>query len=197
MKQVTMAILVLFIFGGAPAVYAGGITGMVAAPGKSNLENIVVYVEGVPGSFLPPKKEPEMNHINLRFQPGVLAVMKGTTVSFPNADTVFHSAFSISKTNPFELGLYGPGREKSWRFQNLGLAEVFCHIHSHMFGFVLVLDNPFFASTSKDGSFTISDIPDGTYKVKAWMSPSVNDTKSITVKGGEMVAVNFLLKSDK
>lgn len=197
MKSLGLILFILSIIVGAPFSHAGEVIGKVTASGNDNLENVLVYIEAVPGNFPPPKKQPEINHINLRFEPNVLAVVKGTTIAFPNADKVFHSAFSISKSNPFELGIYGPGREKSWTFQNLGLTEIFCHIHSHMFGFVMVLDNPFFSSTSKDGSFSFTDVPDGIYKIKAWMSPNLQETKSVTIKKGEPVTVNFVLKAER
>lgn len=197
MKMTHAALLLLCLMAWTASAEAGEITGKIQIPGRSNLENLIVYVEGVTGGFSPPKKQPEMNHIDLRFAPGTLAVLKGTTVSFPNADTVFHSAFSISKSNPFELGIYGPGREKAWTFANPGLVEIFCHIHSHMFGYLLVLDNPFFAMTSKDGSFTIQDVPDGAYTLKAWVSPSASQAQPITIKGGESKRVNFAFPSAK
>jgi plastocyanin len=195
-KTIFLTILVLFGIGNAPFVYAGVITGKVQVPGKNSIENIVVYVEGVNGNFQSPKKRPDMNHINLQFKPGTLAVIQGTTVDFPNSDPVFHSAFSISKTTPFDLGIYGQGREKFVHFQNSGLVEIFCHIHSHMHAFVLVLENTLFAATSEDGSFTIRDVPEGTYRVKAWMNPSLYETRSITINGNESVSLNFTLTSE-
>lgn len=177
--------------------HAGEIKGKVTLSGKGELEDIVVYVEDVKGNFPLPKKRPEMNHINMKFKPHVLAVMKGSTADFPNSDPLFHSAFSISKSNPFDLGLYGQGHEKSVPFPNPGLVEVFCHIHSDMHAYILVLDNPFFAPASKSGSFTIHGVPAGTYRVKAWMSPSVNAVKTVTVTDKEPSLLNFILQSDK
>lgn len=182
----------------ASIAQAGGIiTGKVQIPEKTDLENILVYLEDVKGEFTPPKRRPEVNHINLQFQPGRLAVLKGTTVDFPNSDPVLHSAFSISKSNPFELGIYGRGFEKFVHFQNSGLVEIFCHIHSHMHAFIMVLENPFFAVTKKDGSFTIPDVPSGTYRVKAWVDPTVNGAKSVTVNGDGNVSLNFSLSMNK
>ena len=149
---------------------AGTVSGKARVAGKDTGANIVVYLEGVEGTFKIPEKRPEMNHVNLQFQPSVMAVLKGTTVDFPNSDSVFHSAFSISPSNPFDLGLYQKGREKFVQFKNPGVVELFCHIHSHMHGFILVLDNPYFATTSADGAFSIANVPDGEYTVKAWAS---------------------------
>jgi len=189
-----MIFLLLFAIGNSPMVFAGTITGKVQVPGKKDLSNIIVYLENVKGTFRPPSKRPDMNHINLQFVPGNLAVIKGSTVEFPNSDPVFHSAFSISKTNPFDLGIYGQGREKFVTFKNPGLVEVFCHIHSHMHAFVLILESPHFAITSQGGSYTIRNVPDGNYSVKAWVSPSVNHAKTVSVSG--TTTVNFTLTTE-
>ena len=194
MKTIFLSVAAVILIANASIALAGGtITGTVQIPGKSDLDNILVYVEDIQGSFPIPKRRPEMNHINLQFQPGRSAVMKGGTVDFPNSDPVLHSAFSISRSNPFELGIYGRGFEKFVHFQNPGLVEIFCHIHSHMHAFIMVLDSPFFGITKKDGSFSIPDVPGGAYRVKAWMDPSTNGSKSVTVNENENATLSFVL----
>jgi hypothetical protein len=37
-----------------------------------------------------------------------------------------------------------------------------------MSAFILVLETPYYAITDKDGTYRISGIPAGTYKVKTW-----------------------------
>ena len=43
------------------------------------------------------------------FRPHILAVPIGSTVEFPNEDTIFHNVFSLSGPQPFDLGLYRAG----------------------------------------------------------------------------------------
>lgn len=181
----------------AQVAEAGTVSGKARVAGKDNAANIVVYLEGVPGTFKAPDKRPEMNHINLQFQPSVMAVLKGTTVDFPNSDSVFHSAFSISPSNPFDLGLYQKGREKFVLFKNPGVVELFCHIHSHMHGFVLVLDNPYFATTNPNGEFAIPNVPDGDYTIKAWASPTATMTKTVSLSGDRIINMDFTLTASR
>ena len=176
---------------------AGTVSGKARVAGKDNAANIVVYLEGVPGNFNAPQKRPEMNHLNLQFQPSVLAVLKGTTVDFPNSDSVFHSAFSISPSNPFDLGLYQKGREKFVLFKSTGMVELFCHIHSHMHAFILVLDNPYFAMTSPEGEFSIPNVPDGNYTIKAWASPTATMTKTVSLSGDRVINMDFTLSASR
>jgi plastocyanin len=191
-----VVVLAAVVFASVHVAEAGTVSGKARVAGKESAANIVVYLEGVNGTFKIPEKRPEMNHINLQFQPGILAVLKGTTVDFPNSDSVFHSAFSISPSNPFDLGLYQKGREKFVVFKNPGVVELFCHIHSHMHGFILVLDNPFFATTNSEGEFSIANVPDGDYTVKAWASPTATMTKTVSLSGDKTVNMDFTLTAD-
>lgn len=103
------------------------------------------------------------------FSPHILPVLVGTTVEWPNFDDIFHNVFSMSESKPFDLDLYkGNPPEKRVRFDKPGRVDVFCSIHSQMSCVVLVLENPYFASTDAKGRYTIPQVPAGTYKLKAW-----------------------------
>jgi plastocyanin len=196
-KKLLFFLLALYGVSFVGLAQAGTIVGKAKVQGKQDHQNIVVYVDGATGDFQLPSKRPELNHINLSFQPPVLAVLKGTIVDFPNSDPVFHSAFSISPSNPFDLGLYQKGREKFVHFKNPGVVEVFCHIHSHMHAYVLALDNPYFAVTEADGTFTIANVPDGNYTLKAWLNPSVVIAKPVSVQGKQTVNLDFTLVAER
>lgn len=192
-----LVIIGLVIISSVSVAYAGTISGKARVAGQEKSAPIVVYLEGVQGSFKIPEKRPEVNHVNLQFDPPVSAVLKGTTVDFPNSDAVFHSAFSISPSNPFDLGLYQKGREKFVLFKNPGVVELFCHIHSHMHGFILVLDNPYFSTTDKSGEFSIPNVPDGDYTIKAWANPTTVMTKTVSLTGNRVINMDFTLTASR
>jgi plastocyanin len=174
------------------------ITGKVAIEGQAKASNVVVYLKGVDGNFFVPMKRPEMNHLNLAFSPLVLPVLKGITVNFPNSDPVFHSAFSTSPSNPFELGVYGEGSEKSQKFVNAGEVEIFCHIHPYMRAFILVLENPYFTITDGDGRYTLTGVPKGSYVIKAWQGfLRATGTKTVIIDGEQKVTVDLVLHPQK
>jgi hypothetical protein len=58
---------------------------------------------------------------------------------------------------------------------------------------VLVLRNPYFATTNKKGVYTITNVPAGTYKLKAWHERLPSDRKTITVPENGEVTVDFTL----
>ena len=68
----------------------------------------------------------------------------------------------------FELGLYPVGAVKQVPFDRPGLSRVFCNIHPAMAAYIMVVDSPYFAVSDRDGRFTLSHMPAGTFTYHAW-----------------------------
>ena len=172
MKKITcmpaVAALALFIIQPAPA---GGIVGTVKAKGAKNGGDAVIYIEKVAGkTFAPPKEHLRMDQKNMTFVPHVMPVLAGTTVDFLNSDDVLHNVFSPDKcAEKFNLGSWPKGQTKSYTFKDAGCSvTLLCNVHPEMEGYIIVLDNPYFAVSAKDGSYAINDVPAGTYTLKIW-----------------------------
>jgi plastocyanin len=128
------------------------------------------------------------------FSPHVLPVLAGTKVEWPNNDDIFHNVFSMSDARQFDLGLYkGPAPEKAVIFDQPGKVDVYCSIHADMHCVVLVLANPYFAKTDADGHYTITNVPPGNYKLKAWHERLPADSREITVPETGVTNVDFTL----
>ncbi len=128
------------------------------------------------------------------FDPHVRPVMVGTTVEWPNKDDIYHNVFSMSDAKQFDLGLYkGSPTNKCVKFDKVGRVDVFCSIHENMHCIVLVLPNPYFASTDANGDYKIPNVPPGKYKLKAWHERLPADEKEITVPADGEVKVDFTL----
>src|SRR5450432_3445233 len=80
------------------------------------------------------------------FSPHVLAVAAGSVVDFPNADPIFHNAFSSYSGQVFDIGLYPPGTTRSVKFARPGVVRVFCNIHASMNAVIVVIASPYFAN---------------------------------------------------
>ena len=174
---------------------AGTISGKVNVSGEQDGNLVAVYLEKVQGKFQPPKKNPVILQKNQSFQPPMLAVLQGSMVEFPNEDDVFHSAFSFSPSNPFDLGIYGEGDDQEFQMKNPGVVEVFCNIHDNMQTNIIVLENPYFSMTTNASTYKIEGVPEGTYKITAWLSPDVVKSKTVSVKAGKMVNLDFSLNA--
>jgi plastocyanin len=163
--------------------FAGNIKGTVKVKGLRTPENILVYLaKAPPGAEDLSKVKFVMDQHNLEFVPHVLPVPVGATVDFPNNDKVDHNVFSMSRTQKFNLGSYTAGESKSVVFDKPGIVELRCDVHAEMAAFILVMKNPYFAVTDKQGRFEIpdsstleqtgftgvKDLAPGKYFVKTW-----------------------------
>jgi plastocyanin len=160
----------------------------------------VVYIIGAVGEKpLPPDKPVQVvttKKISQRgamFSPHVLPVVVGTVVEWPNYDEILHNVFSMSDARPFDLDLYKAPVVKSVLFDKPGRVDVFCSIHSAMNCVVLVLENPYFASTDAKGRYAIPNVPPGKYQLKAWYQRLPADVKEVTVPESGEVKVDFVL----
>jgi plastocyanin len=153
----------------------------------------VVYLDAVPRQAFDelPVGRVHMDQRNEQFVPRVLAITVGTIVDFPNSDTKFHNVFSLSKTHPFDLGRYPPGKTGFERFDRPGLVRVFCDIHSHMSGYILVFSHRYFAVTDVDGRYAIPRVPPGTYTLVVWSELGTPEPRRVTVAEGAIAEVDF------
>jgi plastocyanin len=110
----------------------------------------------------------ELQQLGQQFAPRLLVVPARSTVSFPNADPVFHNVFSLSGAKKFDLGYYPAGQTRVMTFDEPGIVQVYCHLHPNMYAAIVVVPNRWYAQPSEDGTFSLHDVPPGTYKLVTW-----------------------------
>lgn len=109
----------------------------------------------------------EITQQGQEFIPYVTAIPVGSTVVFPNRDTVQHHVYSLSKAKKFELPLYDPGRSERLVFDHPGVITLGCNIHDWMLAYIVVVPSPWFAVSDANGRITIS-APPGVYHLEVW-----------------------------
>lgn len=142
----------------------------------------VVYAEPLDRPAPSAPGEGTLQHKNKTFLPHVLAVPAGSTIAFPNDDPIFHNAFSLSTTEPFDMGLYRGGVAKRRAFGKPGVYHVFCNIHPQMAAFLVVTPTPYATVTDADGAWRL-EVPAGRYRVTALSERSAPVTVEVVVKG--------------
>ncbi|MDP9114675.1 MAG: hypothetical protein M3O20_13480 [Acidobacteriota bacterium] len=148
-----------------------------AVRNRKDYSGVVIALK--PLDFTPPaaaSKHAVMLQKDKTFSPHVLAVEAGSVVDFPNADPIFHNAFSSYSGQVFDIGLYPPGTTRSLRFAREGVVRVFCNIHSSMSAVIVVLGSPYFAATKRDGAFEIPDVPPGDYQLTVFHERASENT---------------------
>jgi plastocyanin len=164
---------------------------------NNNFSGVVVWLEPLtPTAAPPPMGRSVILQKNKRFSPHILAVPVGTTVDFPNADPIFHNAFSSFDGQIFDVGLYPPGSSKSVRFSRPGVVRVFCNIHAAMSAVIVVLNTSSFATTKADGAFRIANVPPGEYTLHVFHERATPATlhaleRRVTVTAGALALPPF------
>ncbi len=174
----------------------GSITGTVKATGLGSNADAVVYVQQAPGTFKAPAPPAAMDQRKMQFIPHVLPVLVGTTVKFLNSDPTPHNVFSPD-FEKYNLGTWPEGQSKDHVFGTCAKVPCvytqLCRVHPEMEGFVVVLANPYFAVSDKEGRFEIKAVPPGPYTVAVWHAKLKGQPKPVTVDAGKPVTVDFAL----
>jgi plastocyanin len=128
-----------------------------------------------------------------QFFPHVVAVTVGSSVDFPNDDTIFHNVFSLSRPATFDLGRYPSGASRARTFQKPGIVKVYCQIHSHMSAVVRVFDHGWFTIPADSGAFAIDGVPPGSYTLVAWHERIGERRDRVTIRAGGTTEITFTL----
>jgi len=146
------------LIGVGPAA-AATVTGQLAEPG-------VAWVsQGQRGKAA---DEQSMRNTHKAFVPDFLTVVAGSSVRFPNDDEYFHSIYSESDVDGFDIGFYDTGPGKVVSFDKPGIVEVRCHIHARMYAVIAVVDGPFARTQSANETFSIANVAPGSHVLHTW-----------------------------
>ena len=174
-----------------PATRYAGQVGEIAPPEPPRA---VVYLEG----RFPKNTRPGTNEISqagAQFHPALLPIQVGDSVKFPNGDDFYHNVFSYSKTKRFDLGRYRKtDRPPVVEFDKPGVVKLYCEIHQHMRGVILVLDTPHFAATDTNGVYRLTALPAGNYTLKAWIDEKHVYEAPVELAPGQQLHVDFPAK---
>jgi len=172
---------------------------------NGGLANVVLYVKDPPKvgmmaarTFLTSGDNPDprsgvINQSGCRYVPHVVAVMKGQRVVIFNHDETTHNVHPKPQLN------------HEWNMSQLPHAEpldktfmqpemmipVTCNVHPWMKAYINVMDTPFYAVSSQDGSFKIEGLPPGTYTLAAVHETLGQKTMQITVAPKADKTVDF------
>lgn len=152
--------------------FAATLSFQVRGPDGQPLPGAVVTVEASGGGRVTPRGPYLMEQRDIQFQPHVLIVPVGASVSFPNRDRVRHHVYSFSAPKRLNLPLYGRDESHSVTFDRPGVVALGCNIHDAMSAFVFVTATPFAAQSGADGRVSFAAVPAGAATVRVW-HPSI------------------------
>jgi hypothetical protein len=119
-----------------------------------------------------------MDQINRAFAPDLLVIPVGSTVAFPNSDSVSHQIYSFSPAKRFQLPLYRGKPYPPVVFDQPGVVTMGCNIHDEMLAYIVVTDAAFFGRTNTTGAWS-TDVPSGDYRISIWHPRIRDDAKDL------------------
>ena len=176
------------------------VSGTVSGGGPQGPGGAVIWLKKANGET--PRPAPAHGKVisqrGKMFVPHVLVVPVGTKVAFRNDDPIFHNIFSLSKPNGFDTGLYKQGATYTETFRHPGAVQLLCNIHASMFGFVFVVDTPYYAEADASGAFNIKGVPPGEYELQVWHEAASRPTlERVTVGAGGVHGLALRIGGDR
>jgi hypothetical protein len=185
--MITLALSVLLALLPPPPPGGGTVAGkVVLARGGTEMpdaSNAVVWIEGVRGGGGPAPSAGAMKSEQKKFAPRVVVVRRSSTVQFPNADSIYHNAFSVSCQNRFDLGLYRSGASAT----EVRRAGAGAGLLQHPPADGRLRDGrglDFAAVTGPDGLFRFEGVPPGQHVVKVWHEERGESQSPVAVHAG-------------
>lgn len=177
-----------------------GLTTETEVVGKDGaLGNVFVYVKDGLGNrtFPAPSEAVVLDQKGCHYTPHVLGIQVGQPLQIVNSDDTLHNVHGLPKANKeFNQGQPIQGMKMTHTFSTKEVMVPFkCDVHGWMNAWIGVLDHPYYAVTSADGSFSLKGLPPGTYTIEAWHEKLGTQTQTVTVGEKETKDVAFTFKA--
>lgn len=160
---------------------------------EGRLRWVVVSIENISAGKAPPSENPLIDNKNCRFVPHVQGAMLKSKVDVLSEDPVLHNTHAyFGKRTLWNLAIPVQNKKIPKRLpRKPGIVEVKCDAHEWMKAWIVVFPHPYYATTDEKGFYQISEIPPGTYTVKAWHETLGTEEKEVKVEAGKSVTLDF------
>jgi hypothetical protein len=170
----------------------------VAVGAQQGLKDVIVMIEGVekgkPFEFTETKLEANI----CQFIPFVSVMREHYPLTVTNLDQVSHDLqiYERDQEHVFIM-FHRPALTKSGTSDIIRFTgkrrdvTMQCGMHPFMQGHGLAVENPYFAVTGLDGTFTIKDLPAGTHRIKAWHPILGEKVQDVTVAANGTTSLGF------
>lgn len=166
------------------------------------LANVVVYIsQGLPASAAAavPSKPIDWDQKGCMYQPHVAGMDVGQQLKVINSDPTTHNIHPMPQPGGGNIGWNksqpqgSPPFTTSWKAEEVAI-PVKCNIHPWMHGYMVVVKGPYGVS-DESGSFSLENVPPGSYTLTAWHETYGTQTQKVTVAAGKPATVNFTFKA--
>lgn len=161
------------------------------------LANVFVYIKDIKGSFPAPSQPVLLDQKGCQYFPHVNAVMVGQPLQIRNDDQTLHNVHAMPNVNSqFNEGQPVQGMVSTKKFDKPEITpfKIKCDVHGWMKSYMAVMPHPFYAVSQNNGTFSIANLPPGSYTVVAWHEKYGQQEQQVTVGAKESKAINFTFK---
>ena len=170
-----------------------------AVNSDGTVPNVFVYLkQGTEKySFPVPATPVTVDQRGCMYAPHVLGILVGQELRVVSDDPTTHNIHPMPKNNREWNQSQPPGADPiSKKFtQPEIMIPIKCNQHPWMRAYIGVTQNPFYAVTGADGTFTIKGLPPGDYTIRAWTAIFGTQQRDVTVRPKESTTVEFLFKA--
>jgi plastocyanin len=165
---------------------------------NGSLANAFIYVkQGLEGKrFETPSTPVTIDQNGCWFHPRVFGIQVNQEFDVVNSDPVTHNIHPMAQVNRewnHSQGAGDPPLKRKFTKPEVMIA-VKCNIHRWMHAYIGVVDNPYFAVTGADGSFTVPNLPPGTYTIGIWQENLGAQERQVTVAAHANTQENITFK---
>jgi Carboxypeptidase regulatory-like domain len=173
----------------------------VVVGSSGGLQNVVLYItEGLSSDAASTlsSEEPTVDQHNCMYVPHVIALDVNQKFKVTTTDQTTHNIHPLPAPGTGNIGWNksqpagAPPIETSWKAPEA--ISVKCNIHPWMHGWHVVVKGPY-AITDENGSYTIKNVPPGSYTVTAWQEEYGTQTAKVTVAAGQPGKADFTFKA--
>jgi hypothetical protein len=163
------------------------------------LQNVFIYVKDGLGDlkFPVPTEGVVLDQNGCRYHPHVFGIQAGQDLIIRNSDGILHNIHPMPTINrSFNLG-QPKAMDSIKQFDKTEvMIPIECDIHDWMLGYVAVLDHPYFSVTGAEGTFSLPNLPPGTYTLEAWHEKYGAQTMEVTVGEKETKEIEFTFSGE-
>jgi plastocyanin len=166
---------------------------IVAATADGSLANVFVSLQGSFPASPVPAEPVTIDQRACVYVPRVVGARVGQTLQVRNSDELLHNVHGVSaRSNGFNVSQPRAGivQQVSLKEEEVML-RVTCDVHRWMTAFVGVVSHPYFATSSVAGTYTIDNVPAGTYTIQAWHEHYGVVTQKVAVAAGSTSTIDF------
>ena len=177
------------------AKHSGTPTDPIVSVTDGKLANVFVrIVGGLPdGPYPAPSAPAKIDQDGCLYSPRVLGVMVGQDLEISNGDPLLHNIKAMPTENRgFNISQPKAGMTTTRSFKTPEImVPLECNVHGWMHAYVGVVEHPYFATSSDDGTFTIAGLPAGTYELEAWHETLGKQSGEVTIADDGTGTIEF------